>query len=232
MAHFHKNLLEAFQDADDERVGGDPVSGGPFAGAPPDEPHARAARVPTSLLPPLSLRDTRVLFAFGAVALFAFVAGLAVGRGVGGGASAAERSDGPALELPGANGATGAKGAPETPGSAGSWSGGSELAAGEPVNDALRDPRNAFTVLAVTYGDSEAERDLAYATYYHFAELGLPVAYPVTLSSYIYVLVGAAPSRADLGSLRDAVRAARDPDGRAEEYAEAYVVGIDSVFPR
>ncbi len=216
MTHFHKNLLEAFQDANDERAGSDPASAGPFAGAPPDEPEGRGN--PQNILPTLTVRDSRVVLVIAGVAIVAFVAGLAAGRGFGGATRAAEPDTslelhpGPVAEAPAALN--------------------SGLEPGEPVNGALRDPANAFTVLAVTYGASEGELDLAYATYYHFAELGLPVAYPVKFAGYLYVLLGAAPSRADLLALRDGIRGLEDPDGREGEYAEAYIVGIDNVFPR
>ena len=103
---------------------------------------------------------------------------------------------------------------------------------GEAVTNALRDPSYVYTVVAITYEKSDAQLELAHATYFHFEELGLPVAYPLTDSGRIYVLVGVGKTQAELYDVQERVRTARDPDGRPTEYAGAYIVRIENVLPR
>jgi hypothetical protein len=220
MPHRQKNLLEAFQDANDERAGGTPLSAGPFADVPRTDPTTPPR---ASVLPSFSLQDTRLVLAFVGWGLVCFVAGVVVDQLVGGGDGGGEvRAEGAATGLA----ATPLRAPVEPP------SGASVPAAGEAVNAALQDRANAHTVVAIAYENSESQRELANATYLHFEALGLPVAYPMTYSGKIYILVGAAPTQAELGWVQDAVRSASDPDGRPTEYAGAYVVRIDSVMPR
>ncbi len=217
MATFKKNLLEAFQDANDERTGGNPVSGGPFAGPLPDDP---SASVRPNWLPEFSPRDTRTLMFAAGGAIAIFVAGVAVGSwfGVQEPAAAAERSGVTSVQTESAErGASEEELLPAT-----------ELRAGEEVNAALGDPRNTYSILAVTYGDEPRDLELAYATYHHFAGLGLPVAHPLSFEGRIYVLVGAAPTKDELAALRERVRSARGPTGREGEFSEAYFVNLDA----
>lgn len=219
MAHFTKNLLEAFQDANDERAGGSPSSAGPFADPLPE---ARRA-APRTIFPALSARDSRFALLCVGAGLAIFVLGLATGRKL----ALMERVDAaePAAPPPAAR--------PAEPGSARAAAPAAvQLAPGEPVNAALRDPAYQYTVLAVTYDAGALGQELSYATYDHFAAQGLPVAWPLASEGKILVLVGVGAQRADLEELRDRVRELRAPDGKTGQYAEAYLVRIDGVLQR
>lgn len=254
-----RNMLEAFQDANDERRGGKPHSAGPFAGSA----NPTSAHEPLDVMPQLSQRDSRALFAVAGIAIFSFIAGLALGRTMGEDdylsdllqqrAQAAGPGDG---NYQGANqsGWNPAGGSQQTgmgnsgvesqasPNPANSYAQQSNAGSvgnyspahlsGPGVEQALQNQANQYTVLAVTYGRSEAEEGYAQSTIDHFAKAGLPVARMVRSRDHLHVLLGAAPTRAELETLKASVRDQSDPAGRRGAYDSAYVVPIDTYLRR
>ncbi len=259
-----RNMLEAFQDANDERRGGKPHSAGPFAGsANPSSAHERL-----DVMPQLSQRDSRALLAVAGIAIFSFIAGLALGRTMGEDdylsdllqqrAEAAGPGDGnyQGANQSGWNGAGGSNQAGSNQSGMGN-SGAASQASPNPANSyaqqpnansvgnysaahlsgpgveqALQNQVNQYTVLAVTYGRSEAEEGYAQSTIDHFAKAGLPVARMVRSRDHLHVLLGAAPTRAELENLKASVREQSDPAGRRGAYDSAYVVPIDTYLRR
>jgi hypothetical protein len=215
MPNRQKNLLEAFQAANDERVGGAPMSAGPFAGDPTSDP---TTPPPAGLLPALSLRDARTLMVFVGWGLVCFIAGIAIDRAVAGDGEV--RAQDPSVYDAEPLGASSDLGAASLP------------AAGEEATAALHDTRNVYTIVAVTYENTDAQLALANATYFHFEALGLPVAHPMRWQGQILVLVGAARTQAELTRIHRIVRESPDPDGRPSQYESAYLTRIDSVLPR
>jgi len=220
MAHIQKSLLEAFQQSTDERQGGSPAPAGPFAGQPTEPSKATPS---LDLIPSFSIREARSIAWLAGVAVGFFLLGLLVGRwaaGAGGGPDpGAPADDVYAAELP----ATASE--PDAAGDA-------AAGGGVDADEALFDAANRYTVIAVTYGLSSEQQAYAWETHRHFRARGLPVATPVGDGSNVYVLVGAAPTAAELEAVRDRVRAMTAPDGRAGQYASAYVVPIESVLDR
>jgi hypothetical protein len=208
MARNQKNLLEAFQRANDERVGGDPASAGPFAGGEPSRP---ARREPRSFLPNVSPRDARVIFALFGGAIAVFVLGLVIGRGLGPSVSRAAE-----------------------PGADSGWVGvGGELEAGDAINDALDDPANRYTVLAFVGRDDPDDPeglDRVWDAFDHLRASGVPVAMPVTYGGRAYVMVGASPTEEALKPLCEYLQGLPGADGRSYDYAEAYVLPVENLL--
>ena len=99
-------------------------------------------------------------------------------------------------------------------------------------DSALFDPANQYTVIVASYtkGKGDANKDLAWATYEHLKEEGLPVFRPVESGNLLIVLAGAAPTRAELESVETKVRAlVRDGE---KPYFDAYRNSIDKLIPR
>jgi hypothetical protein len=105
--------------------------------------------------------------------------------------------------------------------------------ASERIQDSpLFDPANQYTVIVASYtkGKGDANQELAWATYQHLKDEGLPVFRPVVSGNLFVVLAGAAPTRAELETVEKGVRALeRDGD---KPYFDAYRVSIDKLIPR
>lgn len=96
---------------------------------------------------------------------------------------------------------------------------------------ALKDPRNRFTVMAVTYQDTEEQREMARATFSHLRRSGFPVFRPYLRKGRVLLMVGAAPRQSDLEDLQTRLRALRSPRG-ALEFEDAYLVAIEDYVQR
>lgn len=219
MVHPEKHLLEAFQETG--------------ARAPQPPAPAQAARAASSIGAgpradsSLLLRALFVLVAFGG--------GIVLGRWsmmLPKDARAAGPADG-AARAPAASvqsavppstpaGANAAKPAPAQP----------TAAAAKGADAALLDPNNRWTLLAITYGNTPANRDLARSTAEYLRKQGLPAAEPVLSGKNVVVLVGASPTSGGLFELQTALRALPGPSGRARDFATAYPVDINSWIER
>lgn len=213
-----KNLLEAFQRSS--------ASGGSPAPAPggPAEPELSLFES-GARLPRPSVRALGWPLALVAVVL-AFALGYALGRG---GAAEARAEEPPRPASPPANQPRAfqerapAAGAP------------SVQPSGAPAriqDSALFDPANLYTVIVASYtkGKSNANQDLAWATYQHLKDEGVAVFPPVESGNLLVVLAGAAPTKAELEATEAKVRAlVRDGE---TPYLDAYRVQIDKLIPR
>ncbi|MFT5049956.1 MAG: hypothetical protein ACI8QZ_001349 [Chlamydiales bacterium] len=90
---------------------------------------------------------------------------------------------------------------------------------------AFLDPSNIFTVVAITYDDSEAGCERAISTYRHLEATGFDVVYPRRKSGKLLIFVGAAPGYRDLESVEGELRRTRGPSGRLP-FTGAYRVNI------
>jgi len=90
---------------------------------------------------------------------------------------------------------------------------------------AFLDPTNIFTVVAITYDDSDAGRDLAVSTYRHLEAAGFDVVYPRRKSGKLLIFVGASAGYRDLESVEGELRRTRGPNGRLP-FTGAYRVNI------
>lgn len=117
-------------------------------------------------------------------------------------------------------------------------SAGSEADAGAPpsVNGAdpdtaadlaFVDPAMSYTVLAITYSGTEANRALAWQTYDLLQAEGFPVVKPLERNARIFLFVGAAGAIADLGEVRDRLQKLRVGPRETPDFREAYVVNLD-----
>ncbi len=230
-----KNLLEAFKKSD---AAGAASASGPSSGLPLSQtpaPPPRAA--PGPLFEGTGARSAGVgrqpapaLIGIGLV--FAFVAGFLVGRGTEGEAQAEESEQstaglvtdpaprrGPPATQPRAfqerpNGAEAAESAP---------------AQSQRLEDSeLFDVANTWTVVVAAY--SNTNQDLAWATFEHLRDLGLPVFPPVASKNLILVVVGAAPTSGELAKTESTVQALTR-DGK-KPYETAYRGRIDALIPR
>jgi hypothetical protein len=217
-----KNLLEAFQRSD--AAGAPPAPPSPSKAAPnmagplferPASPSAGARG-----------RPTWAVIAFALV--LAFVLGFWAGRSTQDEARAengAAPASAPSIRPP-ANQPRAFQEAPLRP----VEPSGTKAPAGvrRIEESALYDLANVHTVVVVAY--SNTSEDLAWATYEHLEEQGLPVFPPVASKNLILVLVGAAPSSAELASIEAKVRAL--PRDGKKPYESAYRARIDALLPR
>ncbi len=102
----------------------------------------------------------------------------------------------------------------------------------EAMERALLDPRNRFSVLALTYAQTPRNRQWAQDLVSYLASLDLPVAPPQAVGELILVLVGASPEKADLDGLLARVRATPDASGRRDAFDSAYLVPLDETLRR
>jgi len=92
----------------------------------------------------------------------------------------------------------------------------------------LFDPQNLWTVVVAAYSNSS--EDLAWATYEHLSDQELSVFPPIQSGKVLIVLVGAAPTSAELADTEAAVRALVRDGQKA--YDTAYRARIDKLIPR
>jgi hypothetical protein len=218
-----KNLLEAFNQSKapekspepaPQPRGTTPRAGGPFADTTPavrekarpahaDTRPAAAATAPTA-------RERRriIVLCAGIAVIFFFVGRASVSTG----------APGSTVQAAGDAGAA----APGTPPPA--------QAPARSIQEALRDPANQATILACTY--TLEQRALAKAASEHLASLGFPAAaWENPKKTQVYLLVGAAPTTADLDGLLVKVKAANSARG-TPEFATAWTVSIDKYMQR
>ena len=92
---------------------------------------------------------------------------------------------------------------------------------------AFVDPAMSYTVLAITYSGTEANRALAWQTYDLLQAEGFPVVKPLERNARIFLFVGAAGAIADLGEVRDRLQKLRVGPRETPDFREAYVVNLD-----
>jgi len=100
----------------------------------------------------------------------------------------------------------------------------------------FQDKANAVTLRVIYYGDDEQGQRRAYQTALHLEEMGFPVVNPIVKGGYVYVCVGAAPSKND----PDLMRYQRElqlvpgpkPYGKPGDYASAFPYNIDKLITR
>ena len=197
----HRNLLEAFSTQETPK------------GAPPSGPTSSR---------PTGARGggggaRRMLFTLVGLSL-AFALGYAVGRGS---PAVAEAKD------PVEEGSAPATRPTSQPRSFQPREGGEQApAATLRIEDSpLYDPKNQYTVIVGAY--SKTSPDFAWATHDHLAEEGFDVFPPVASGNLLLVLVGAAPSKADLADVEARVRKL-ERDGK-KPYDDAYRQPIDKL---
>ena len=128
--------------------------------------------------------------------------------------------------------------APAGPLAANDWAPASEADAGAPPSAngadpdtaadlAFVDPAMSYTVLAITYSGTEANRALAWQTYDLLQAEGFPVVKPLERNARIFLFVGAAGAIADLGEVRDRLQKLRVGPRETPDFREAYVVNLD-----
>jgi hypothetical protein len=212
-----KNLLEAFSRSD---APGAPPAGAGVPSAPPVSGATLFDGVSTRT--GSGLRPAWALAVIGLVV--SFVLGYVTGRGASGEAKAAGGEGAPAPSAPRVPPANQPRAFQER-----------LLPAADAPKEEQRledsplfDPANLHSVVVAAY--SKSNQDLAWATYQHVHEAGLPVFPPVASRNLVVVLVGAAPTESELYKTRDAVRALLR-DGK-KAYADAYVTRIDPLIPR
>ena len=93
------------------------------------------------------------------------------------------------------------------------------------ADEAFLDPANAYTVVAITYDDTDTGRDLAVATYRHLEEADFDVVYPRRKAGKLLIFVGAAPGYRDLESVESRLQRTPGPAGRLA-FTGAYRVNI------
>lgn len=225
-----------------------PSSSGSSSGSPSGDWLARAA----ALAAPL--RPAPVLAALVAVFVLGFVLGRSGGdevRADGAGAPGTEDRTGAsgALRTPrdpaAADATSAARGPAGTAGAEAQGPKGQQVAVqptetayttpeGQAFDARLRDPANAYTLVAITYNDTAANLELAAELSRHLRGEGFEASDPIrygTSRKYV-VVVGAAATADQLRSTNERLRSTRDPSGRAGSFADAFAVSISSILVR
>ncbi|MSR62484.1 MAG: hypothetical protein EXS08_08570 [Planctomycetes bacterium] len=213
MTH-RKNLLEAFQTKSEapRALPPSPVSSGPrgplFDAA---AAHASGGQPPRWLL-------------VGVGFVICFALGFALGRRTPGETRAAEDARAPVLDpRPAPVNQPRVFQEPPTAPAAAVAESGARL-----EDSPLFQAQNLYTVIVASY--SKSNQDLAWATYQHLSDAKLAVFPPIESGNLAVVLVGAAPTYAELEKTEQSVKSlARD--GK-KPYASAYRVRIDKLIPR
>lgn len=219
MVHPEKHLLEAFQETG---------ARAPQPPAPPQAAYGAASPVPAR-------RPESALWLRALLVLIAFGGGIVLGRwsmmlpkdaqAAGPAGSSARGSATPvqaSTKAASPAAANAAKPAPAQP----------TAGAAKGADAALLDLNNRWTLLAITYGNTPANRELARSTAEYLRKQGLPAAEPVQSGKSVVVLVGASPTSGGLFELQTALRALPGPSGRARDFATAYPVDINSWIER
>jgi hypothetical protein len=98
-------------------------------------------------------------------------------------------------------------------------------------DEPLYQAANRYTVQAITYGDTELQRGLAWETHRHLRESGFPVFTPYRHRGKIVILVGASAAQAELDPLIERLRKLESPRGELE-FGSAFVVPIENYLQR
>ena len=98
------------------------------------------------------------------------------------------------------------------------------------------DKANSVTLRVIYYGNDEHGQQRAYEAARHLEDMGFPVVNPIQKGKYVYVCVGAAPSKSD-DRLMEYQRqlqlvAGPKPYGKPGDYASAFVYNIDKLVTR
>ena len=93
------------------------------------------------------------------------------------------------------------------------------------ADQAFLDPANAYTVVAITYDDTENGRDRAIDTYRHLQAAEFDVVYPRRKGGKLLIFVGASPGYRDLESVESRLRRTAGPNGQMA-FTGAYRVNI------
>jgi len=98
------------------------------------------------------------------------------------------------------------------------------------------DKANSVTLRVIYYDDDEQGRERAYQTARHLEGLRFPAVNPIRKGKYVYVCVGAAPSKSD-DKLMEYQRQLQvvsgpKPYGKPGDYASAFVYNIDKLIKR
>lgn len=212
MAQRVKHLLEAFQKTGALQAGNRPSV---EASQPLVRPSPGRSTVALSQPVVLSL-----------VALAALVLGIFIGRYSA--PAAAEAASGGTIERP----VSGVAAQPPQPAPVQAPAPANAGAAQGDVGAALLERANKFSLLAVTYGKSPANQLLAQQTADFLRAAGFPAAAPIARGNKLHVLVGAAPTRAQLYELQNRLRAATNASGKSGDFSTAYAVEIDTYVQR
>ena len=121
---------------------------------------------------------------------------------------------------------TGARAAPEP----------ASLSLMEQHTKAFFDKAHSVTLRVIYYGNDEHGQQRAYEAARHLEDMGFPVVNPIQKGKYVYVCVGAAPSKSD-DRLMEYQRqlqlvAGPKPYGKPGDYASAFVYNIDKLVTR
>jgi len=233
MSNPRKNLLEAFRRAGESTAPPNQTNAGPFAEEREEvvEAEPRRQRHASDAARELRVPAMPAWLPWAAGIAFAFVLGIALGRGSGEESVAAETGSArdeapftsslldPPADLQGSRASEERSDASQPRASARSG-----------AVDALFDPANRYTVIACTYADSR--EDYAKATYDHLRDEGLPVFPPARRGRNILVLVGAAPRVDGLEGVLERLRGLPAWNGAADGYADAYAERIDRLIDR
>jgi hypothetical protein len=233
MAKRVKHLLEAFQQAGQQTA---PTSSAPSGGASASRP------VVPALSHPLRARSSPLvapkLLTHGIALCAGLLFGVLVGRYSGTAEAAGPRTP-PIVEpkLAGAGGSVAELGSAELAVPNASSSNNANHAnstheGGAAIEAALRDKSNQYTLLAITYGSSSANRELAQSTAAYLRTKGLPASDPVLRGKSLCLLVGAAPSKAAQQALQTRLRDTTSPSGASRDFQTAYPVEIDNYIAR
>ncbi len=224
-----KHLLEALSGK-----GGSPSQGGALSVGAPSPGFAGGRRLSDSRLQLLVLAQVVLLVVVFLLGRASVRRAEAAEAGPSGLASAA----GAPASASGAPSATGPAGA-STPTATGSNSGGTLPVRAEPTpvsaaEQALRDPRNAYTLKVADYVYNESSVRLAQDAARYLVESAALPACLVQKGTRVYLLVGAAPRQVDLDDLGRIVRQLKGPPpiSKPGEFHDAYVEKIDKVFQR
>lgn len=102
------------------------------------------------------------------------------------------------------------------------------------VEQALADPRNAYTIKLVEYENEPRQQRLALEALDYLTKVqGLPACVAVK-GSQLFILVGAAPKQVEFDALLALCKTMPGPPpaSKAAEFHDAYIEKIDKVFPR
>jgi hypothetical protein len=93
---------------------------------------------------------------------------------------------------------------------------------------AFQEPANRYSIQAIQYANAKSElnRTLAYKTYDHLQDRGLPVVRPYRKGDNIFIYIGAAPTTSELKELLQRVKNTPGPHGSSDAFADAYLVPI------